>query len=361
MDQQVKNLPISKQQVIEIARAVSIFSQVLIMDEPTSSLSERETTELFNIIKDLKSMGIAVIYITHRLEELGQIADRVTVLRDGNFVMSKLYKDTSVDELISAMAGRDITEKYPKIFCPIGKTILSVNNISCEPFFRDISFEIKQGEILGFAGLVGAGRTKIAKTIAGIYHHQGGSIQLEERTLTNQTISESIRSGIAYVSEDRKQEGLALKMSVLENIALPNMNIFAYPLYVDHQQIYEKSLRLKEHLGIKMRTPYDKIQFLSGGNQQKTMIGKWLLTQPKVFFFDEPTRGVDVNAKINIYSLLNDLKVSDVGVAVISSDLPELLGICDRILVISNGKITGEVLPKHTTQEEVLRYATMNA
>ncbi|MGL5722546.1 MAG: sugar ABC transporter ATP-binding protein [Brevinema sp.] len=360
LDRQVKKMPISKQQVIEIARAVSMSSQVLIMDEPTSSLSERETAELFSIIKDLKSIGISIIYITHRLEELEIIADRVTVLRDGNFVMSKPYKETTVDEIISAMAGRDITEKYPRISCSVGETVLSVKNLTCEPYFRDVSFDVKQGEILGFAGLVGAGRSKIAKAVGGVFHPQQGKIVLQGKELHNKTVGDAIRSGIAYVSEDRKQEGLALKMSILENVGLPNMNLFASPFYIRHQQIYDKSIMLQEQLKIKMRNPHDRIQFLSGGNQQKVMIGKWMVSQPKVFFFDEPTRGVDVNAKINIYTTINELKANNIGVAVISSELPELLGICDRILVVSNGKITGEVIPGQTTQEEILHYATIN-
>lgn len=360
LGRQVKTLPISKQQVVEIARAVSMSSKVLIMDEPTSSLSSRETEELFAIIKDLKSIGISIIYITHRLEELSRIADRVTVLRDGNFIMSKLYKDTNVDEIISAMAGRDITEKFPRISCPVGKTILSVQNLTCEPFFRNISFDVKEGEILGFAGLVGAGRSKIAKTLGGVFRPQSGTLTLDSRVLQNKTIADAINSGIVYVSEDRKHEGLALKMTVQENYGLPNMKLFASPFSIDFSKIYRTALDLKDTLTIKMRSPYDKLQYLSGGNQQKVMIGKWMVSGPRVFLFDEPTRGVDVNAKINIYTTINKLKAQKIGIAVISSELPELLGVCDRIIVVSNGKISGEVLPGQTTQEEILRYATVN-
>lgn len=360
VERQVKSLPISQQQVIEIARAVSMSSRVLIMDEPTSSLSDRETVELFRIIKDLKSTGISIIYISHRLEELEHIADRVTVLRDGNFVMSKPYKETNLDEIISAMAGRDITEKYPRVLCPVGKTILSVKNLTCEPYFRKVSFDVKEGEIIGFAGLVGAGRTKIAKTLGGVFMPQSGSITLDGKELHNKSVAEAVASKIAYVSEDRKQEGLAVRMTILENCALPNMKLFSTPFSIDFNRAAKETLKLKDDLRIKMRSPYDRLQYLSGGNQQKIMIGKWMISQPRVFFFDEPTRGVDVNAKINIYSIINQMKVNKIGVAVISSELPELLGICDRIFVVSNGNITAELVPSQTSQEEILRYAAIN-
>lgn len=360
VDRQVKTLPISKQQVVEIARAVSMSSKVLIMDEPTSSLSSRETEELFSIIDDLKISGISIIYISHRLEELERIADRVTVLRDGNFIMSKLYKDTNIDEIISAMAGRTITEKYPHVSCTIGNTILSVQNLVCEPFFRNISFDVKEGEILGFAGLVGAGRTKISKTLAGVFKRQSGKVILDGKEANYKTIKDAIEAGIIYVSENRKEEGLAVKMTIEENYAMPNMKIFANIFNINFKKIFQKALELKEELRIKMISPRDRIQYLSGGNQQKVMIGKWMIRNPRVFIFDEPTRGVDVNSKINIYSTINKLKENKSGVILVSSELPELLGICDRIIVVSNGNITGEVYPSSTTQEEILRYATVN-
>lgn len=360
VDKQVKTLPISKQQIVEIARAVSMSSKVLIMDEPTSSLSSKETEELFNIIEDLRLSKISIIYISHRLEELEKIADRVTVLRDGNFIMSKLYKETNIDEIISAMAGRAITEKYPHISCDIGKTILSVKNLVCEPFFRNISFDVKEGEILGLAGLVGSGRTKISKTLAGVFKRDSGVVILDGKGINYKTISKTIEAGIIYVSEDRKQEGLALKMTMEENYAIPNMKIFATAFKIDFKKIFRKAIELKNELCIKMISPRDKIQYLSGGNQQKVMIGKWMIRNPRVFIFDEPTRGVDVNSKISIYSTINELKKSKHGIILVSSELPELLGICDKIIVVSNGTITKEVYPKETTQEEILYYAAVN-
>lgn len=360
VDTVVKNLPISKQQIVEIARAVSLSSKVLIMDEPTSSLSNRETEQLFNIIHNLKKDGISIIYISHRLEELDYIADRITVLRDGNFIMSKPYKDTNIDEIISAMAGRTITDKYPRVDVPVGETILSVNNIACEPFFRDVSFDVKKGEILGFAGLVGAGRTKIAKSLFGVFKIQKGELILNSKKIEINSIKDAIKNGIVYVPEDRKTEGLALKMSIWQNSIMPNIESFSNPFFIFVKNLFKSLLKIKDDLQIKMREPEDKLQFLSGGNQQKVMMGKWILNNPFLFIFDEPTRGVDVNSKINIYNIINDLKKTGHGIMVISSELPELLGICDRIIVVSNGRITGEVDPKKTTQEEILRYATIN-
>lgn len=360
VDTAVKRLPISKQQIVEIARAVSLSSKVLIMDEPTSSLSNRETEQLFNIIHNLKNEGISIIYISHRLEELEYIADRITVLRDGNFIMSKPYKDTNIDEIISAMAGRTITDKYPRVDVPVGETILDVKNIACEPFFRDVSFEVKKGEILGFAGLVGAGRTKIAKSLFGVFKIQKGDVILNGKKIEIRNIKDAIKNGVVYVPEDRKHEGLALKMSIWQNSIMPNMQSFSNPFFINIKSLFKSLVGLKDNLKIKMRELEDKVQFLSGGNQQKVMIGKWILNNPFLFIFDEPTRGVDVNSKINIYNIINDLKKSGHGIMVISSELPELLGICDRIIVVSNGRITGEVDPKNTTQEEILRYATIN-
>lgn len=360
VDTAVKRLPISKQQIVEIARAVSLSSKVLIMDEPTSSLSNRETEQLFNIIHNLKNEGISIIYISHRLEELEYIADRITVLRDGNFIMSKPYKYTNIDEIISAMAGRTITDKYPRVDVPVGETILDVKNIACEPFFRDVSFEVKKGEILGFAGLVGAGRTKIAKSLFGVFKIQKGDVILNGKKIEIRNIKDAIKNGVVYVPEDRKHEGLALKMSIWQNSIMPNMQSFSNPFFINIKSLFKSLVGLKDNLKIKMREPEDKVQFLSGGNQQKVMIGKWILNNPFLFIFDEPTRGVDVNSKINIYNIINDLKKSGHGIMVISSELPELLGICDRIIVVSNGRITGEVDPKNTTQEEILRYATIN-
>lgn len=360
IDTVVKKLPISKQQIVEIARAVSLSSKVLIMDEPTSSLSIRETEKLFEIINNLKSEGISVIYISHRLEELEYIADRITVLRDGNFIMSKKYKDTNIDEIISAMAGRTITDKYPKINVELGGTILKVEKLSLEPFFRNISFEVKKGEILGFAGLVGAGRTKIAKSLFGVFKIQKGEIFLNGKKIESKNIKDAIKNGIVYIPEDRKYEGLALRMSVWQNDIMPNMKQFSNPIFIKMKNLFKSLNKLQEDLKIKMRTPKDKVQFLSGGNQQKVMIGKWILNNPFLFIFDEPTRGVDVNSKVNIYNIINELKKSCHGIMVISSELPELLGICDRIIVVSNGRITGEVYPKETTQEEILKYATIN-
>lgn len=355
---QVKKLPISKQQIVEIARAISWSSKVIIMDEPNSSLSEKESLELFKVVKDLKKMGIAIIYITHRLEELEKIIDRVTVLRDGNFIMSDMFDNTTIDDIVKAMAGRSISEKYPYVMCHIGENLLEVSNMTCEPFFRNINFTLREGEILGLAGLVGAGRTKIAKSLAGIYPMEMGDVSIKGKKVHLSNIKKSIDSGIAYISEDRKQEGLAVKMTVSENVALPNMDIYTSSTKtILYKSIVTDTMLLVDKLKIKMRSAFDSIQFLSGGNQQKFMIGKWMLKKPHIFIFDEPTRGVDVNAKINIYNTINDFKQNKVGVLIISSELPELLGICDRILVVANGNIMAELEAKNTSQEEILKYA----
>lgn len=356
----VGNLTQSKRQMVEIAKALSMNAEVIIMDEPTSSLSEKEVMELFNVIAKLKKEGKGIVYISHKMDELEQIADRISVYRDGQYITTKDISETNIDELIALMVGRDLKEKFPRVDTKVGKEILKVKDLSVDKLLFDINFELREGEILGIAGLVGSGRTEMAKTIFGVIKKDRGEIYLDGKKVEINNPREAVKYGLSYVPEDRKNEGLALSLSVSDNIILPNLNkVSSNFLGLKKQKLIE-SLSEKTIASLSIKTPsmLQKTKNLSGGNQQKVVIGKWLNKDPKVLIFDEPTRGIDVQAKTEIYKILNNLKQQGKGIIVISSELPEILGITDRILVMRDGRITGELITKETNQEEIMRYAT---
>ena len=355
----VGSLPVSKQQMVEIAKALSTNARILIMDEPTSALTSAEIDELFRIIRQLKQEGCAIVYISHRLEELQHITDRVTILRDGQYVTTLDFQETDLERIVSFMVGREITEKFPRVSCKKGKKILEIRKLNAGKLVRDVDLELYEGEIVGIAGLMGAGRTETTRAIFGVDPKESGEIILDGKTIEIQRPIDAIKSGIVLAPEDRKKDGLCTKLSVGDNIALPNLDILCDRLGVvnmkKQQGMVEKSV---SDLKIKLAGVEVNAGSLSGGNQQKVVVGKWLARNSRVVIFDEPTRGIDVAAKVEIYNLMNQLKQQGIGVMFVSSEMPEIMGISDRIVVMCDGRITGELLPEEATQDKILRYAT---
>lgn len=357
--QVVGDLPVSKQQMVEIAKALSTDAKILIMDEPTSSLTAKEIEDLFRIIRELKAKGCGIVYISHRLEELQHIVDRVTIMRDGQYITSMDFKDTNMDEIISFMVGREIKEKFPRVSCEKGKKIFEVKNLNAGRMVRDINFSVYEGEIVGFAGLMGAGRTETTRAIFGIDKAESGQIILDGKEVIIRKPQDAIRAGIVLAPEDRKKDGLCTKLSIRHNIALPNLDLLCNKMGVVLKKKEDKMC--EEAVGnLKIKTPNVDINAgnLSGGNQQKVVVGKWLARNSRVVIFDEPTRGIDVAAKVEIYNLMNELKKQGIAVVFVSSEMPEVMGIADRIIVMCDGRITGEVMAKETTQNEILTLAT---
>ena len=354
----VGNLSVSKQQLVEIAKALSVNARILIMDEPTSALTAKEIDDLFNIIRKLKSQGHAIIYISHRLEELKHIVDRVTIMRDSRFITSMNFADTSLDEIVSHMVGREIKEKFPHIDCPRGRKIFEVRNLNAGKLVKDINLSVYEGEILGIAGLMGAGRTEITRAIFGVDPKESGEIILEGKEVIIRSPLDAIQAGIVLAPEDRKKDGLCTGLSIRENIGLPNMDWLSNWFGIVQKKEEKKTvIKAVEDFAIKLRSPEMNAGNLSGGNQQKVVIGKWLARTSRLVIFDEPTRGIDVAAKVEIYHLMNELKKNGIGVMFVSSEMPELLGMADRILVVCDGRITGELKASEATQNRILELA----
>jgi len=353
-------LSIAQQQMVEIAKALSHDARVLIMDEPTSSLTESETVQLFRIIEELRADGVAILYISHRLDEMAQIVDRVTVLRDGRHISTDDFADVSIDDIVARMVGRTLDDAYPsRQSTPTEQVLLDVRELRREGVFGPVSFTLRKGEILGFAGLMGAGRTEVARAIFGADRPDGGTIELHGRPVTIRSPREAIHHGIAYLSEDRKKEGLALPMPVAANLTLANVRGIASRLgFLRFDDELEMARRYVQDLAIRTPSVQQVVRNLSGGNQQKVVIGKWLYRGSKILFFDEPTRGIDVGAKFAIYGLMDRLAADGVGVVLISSELPELLGMTDRIAVFHEGRLTAFLDTQHTSQEEIMHYAS---
>ena len=357
----VGDLTVGRQQMVEISKALLINAKVLIMDEPSSSLSNAEITEMFRIVRELRSMGTAIIYISHRLQELHHIVDRVTIMRDGKYITEGDFTSFTMEQIIANMVGREITNQFPRDQVPRGKEVLEVRHLNAGRMVRDVSFEVYEGEVLGFSGLVGAGRTETMRAVFGADPKESGEIILDGRSLTIKSPEDAIRQGIVLAPEDRKKEGLCTKLSIRNNIALPNLDIICKGGFAGkinkkiEDEMVEKG---KNSLTIKMAGPEIEAGSLSGGNQQKVVVAKWLARQSRVVIFDEPTRGIDVAAKVEIYEIINELKKEGVGVIIVSSEMPEVMGISDRIIVMCNGRITGEVDPRATTEEEIMTYAT---
>ena len=354
----IGELAVSKQQMVEIAKALSLNAKILIMDEPTSALTAKEITELFRIIRDLKQKGCGIVYISHRLEELSHITDRVTILRDGQFIKTMNYSDTTIDEIITHMVGREISDQFPKVHHKKGKKLFSVENLNAGPLVRDIDFSLYEGEVVGFAGLMGAGRTEMTRAIFGVDPKTSGDIYLGDKLVQIRKPSDAINAGIVLVPEDRKKDGLCTKLSIRHNLALPNLDFITKLFKINQEKEQKLSDTAVERLKIKTHDVDIDAANLSGGNQQKVVIGKWLARNSKVVIFDEPTRGIDVAAKVEIYHIINQLKTAGVAVMFISSELPELMGIADRIIVMCDGKITGELASESATQNEVITLAT---
>lgn len=357
--QTVGDLSVSKQQMIEIAKALSIHAKVLIMDEPTSALTSREIEELFRIIRELRDQGCGIIYISHRLEELSHIADRVTIMRDGKYITSGNFHDFTMDEIIQNMVGREIKEKFPRVECDKGRKRFEVRNLNAGRLVRNINFSLCAGEIVGFAGLMGAGRTETTRAIFGVDPKESGQIFLDGEEVKINHPMDAIRAGIVLAPEDRQKDGLCTKLSVRDNLALPNLDLICGRAGVINRKKEEKLCeRAMKGLMIKASGLEADANTLSGGNQQKVVVGKWLVRNSKVVLFDEPTRGIDVGAKVEIYNLMNRLKKQGIAVMFVSSEMPEIMGIADRILVMCDGRITGELYAKDATQNQILTYAT---
>ena len=352
-------LSVSVQQVVEIAKALSFEARVIIMDEPTSALSAKEIERLYGIVADLTARGIAIIFISHKLDEVFRIADQISVLRDGHMVGTVDTANTTRDSIIQMMVGREIGHMYPPKSTGIGEALFAVDGLSREPYFRNVTFALRKGEILGFAGLVGAGRTEVARAIFGADKADAGKISIEGATVRFASPKAAIAHGVCYLTEDRKTLGLFLKMPVRDNIASAALSRFVSRLgMLNERKMADESRRYVEEMEI--RPPNDELLTinLSGGNQQKTLLAKWLCAQPKVLIVDEPTRGVDIGAKAKIHADLRKMAEAGIGVIVISSELPEVLGLSDRVAVFREGELTAVLDGDQTTQEEVMQYAT---
>lgn len=354
----VNRLSVAQQQMVEVAKATSRNATIIAMDEPSATLTEHELESLFALIRSLKQRGVSIIYISHRLEEIFQIADRVTVLRDGRLVGTKAVSDTDRDEIIRMMVGRELKEKIPKQPAQIGPPALTVKNLTRKGVIEDINFTVHRGEILGIAGLVGAGRTELARAIFGADPIDSGELWLDGTRVEIRSPKDAIRKGIGLVTEDRKALGLILGMVVRENISMANLDALTRFGFVNRREEKRVALKYIEDLMIKTPSCEQQVQNLSGGNQQKVVLAKWLFTESKVLIFDEPTRGIDVGSKVEIYQLMNRLAANGVAIIMISSELPEVLGMSDRILVMHEGRIAGELSREEATQEQIMHLAT---
>jgi ribose transport system ATP-binding protein len=357
------DLTVAKQQMVEIAKALSFNSQVLIMDEPTAALTDSEIEELFRIIRQLRNKGVGIVYISHRLEELKQISDRITVMRDGRTVDTVDAATVTIGRIISMMVGRTIYESSPEVpDNPNPEVVLEVRNLNRGAAIKDVSFQLKKGEILGFAGLMGAGRTEVARAIFGADPIDSGEIYVKGVKVAINSPRDAVRHGIGYLSEDRKRYGLALGMDVEANIALASFEQFIGPLgVVNNGKTRATAERYVSALAIKTPSIQQLVRNLSGGNQQKVVIGKWLTADTDILIFDEPTRGIDVGAKSEIYKLLNELAHQGKSIIMISSELPEILRMSHRIIVMCEGRITGELTAGEATQEGIMRLATQRS
>ncbi|SER60642.1 sugar ABC transporter ATP-binding protein [Corynebacterium cystitidis] len=355
LDTPVSELGLARQQLVEIAKALSMKARVLILDEPTAALTGKEIDQLFTVIDDLKQRGVGMVFISHHLDEIARIADSVSVLRDGEFI-AEVPADTSEDEFVRLMVGRDIEDQYPRIADTPGKPVLEVADLSSEGKFDDITFTVHTGEVVGIAGLVGAGRTEVIRAIAGADHYDSGTVRVNGKELPNGNVSAAISEGVGHVPEDRKNQGLILDASVGDNIGLATLHSSATAGLADRSGQRKRANEVAEQLRVRMSGIDQHVRNLSGGNQQKAVFGRWVMADSQVLLLDEPTRGVDVGAKVEIYNIINDITANGGAVLMASSDLPEVLGMSDRILVMSGGHIAGE-LPPTATQDEVMKLA----
>jgi ribose transport system ATP-binding protein len=352
-------LGVGQCQMVEICKAVNASAKLIIMDEPTASLSEKETGELFRIIEKLREKNVTMIFISHRLEEVKSICDALTVMRDGQVVANKRIDEVSVDDIVKLMVGRDITNKYPKKSFPQGDVVLEVKNLTHKGVYEDISFKVHAGEILGVSGLVGAGRTEVARGLMGADPIDSGEVFINGQKVTIKSPRDSINAGIAFLTEDRKGQGLILLQSVEFNATLVSLKKFKKrKFFIDLPKLRKESVKMVNDLRIKVPDVFTVSSQLSGGNQQKVVIAKWLMTQAKIFIFDEPTRGIDVGAKIEVYNLINELVAEGAAVIMISSEMDECMGMADRIIVMHEGSLTGELVRDDFSQEKIMYAAS---
>ena len=357
-DVEVGTLTVAARQMIEIAKAVSYESDVLIMDEPTSALTETEVEHLFAIIRDLRKQGIGIVYITHKMNELFEIADEFSVFRDGKYIGTHPSADVTRDDIIRMMVGRDITDMFPKEIVPIGEEILRVENLTVEGVFHDVSFSVRKGEILGLAGLVGSGRSNVAEALFGVVPATSGRILIDGKEVTISSPVDAMKNGMAFLTEDRKDTGCFLILDVLENMQMAVLrDSHVKGGFVDQKAINARCEEMKTALRVKTPTLYERIENLSGGNQQKVLIARWLLTKPRILILDEPTRGIDVGAKAEIHRLISKLAGEGVAVVMISSELPEVLGMSDRVMVMHEGRATGILDRSEATPVSIMELA----
>ncbi len=350
----VSTLTTANKQLVEIARAISQDARVIIFDEPTTSLSDKDVENLFRIIGSLKAKGVAIIYISHRMKEIFEICDRATILRDGEYVGTVTLADTDIDGIIRMMVGRELKQLYPKDRVPVGDVVLDVKGLS-GGFIRPASFHLGKGEILGFSGLVGSGRTELMRLLFGADPAESGEVRIDGRKVEIHSPPDAIANGLCLLTEDRKKQGLCLNLSIVENIHFANMK----DAVLQPKKMYDKAKSLSDRLRTKTNNLNNPASSLSGGNQQKVVLSKWLNTNSRIFIFDEPTKGIDVGAKAEIYALMNDLVRQGMSIIMISSEMPELLGMADRLYVMCEGRITGELAKERFDPETIMKLATM--
>lgn len=358
LNRQMKELSVGQQQLIEIAKTLLNKAQVIIMDEPTAALTDREINLLFDIIRRLTLRGVSIVYISHRMKEIFELSDRVTVMRDGVSVMTKKIEDTNNQEIVNSMVGREIEDYYPDIDVATGEVILQVDGLSSNQLFEDISFKLHEGEILAFSGLMGSGRTEIMRAIFGIDSYDAGKITVQGEEVAFKHPSEAIAKGIGFLTENRKEEGLILDFSIKDNISLTALDEFSHNGHINVKEEEKFVELLIKRLVVKTTSMHQAVSSLSGGNQQKVVLAKWVGAGTQILILDEPTRGVDVGAKREIYILMKELAQRGVGIIMVSSDLPEVIGISDRVIVIHEGRINGQLLKNELTEERIMTYAT---
>lgn len=358
VDAVMSDLSVGQQQMVEICKALMVDAKVLIMDEPTAALTQSETEVLFEVIKSLRKKGVSIVYVSHRMEEIFELCDRITILRDGAYIDTKFIKDTSMDDVVKMMIGREIGERFPKRTCSIGEEVLRVENLSHEKLFRNVNFSVRAGEVLGVSGLMGAGRTEIMHAIFGNMPIVGGKIFIEGKEVSIRNPREAIAAGIGFITEDRKTEGLLLEKTIAENIELTNLGKVSDKCVINAQKRGDLVKRGIEEFRIRCFGPDHECGNLSGGNQQKVVLAKWIYTDPKILILDEPTRGVDIGAKKEIYNVINEMAAKGVAVIMVSSELPEVLGMSDRIMVVHEGHVTGIVNGADADQAKIMTLAT---
>ena len=358
IDAVMSDLSVGQQQMVEICKALMVDAKVIIMDEPTAALTESETEGLFKVIESLRKKGVSIVYISHRMEEIFQLCDRITILRDGSYIDTKEIKDITMDDVVQMMIGREIGERFPKREVKIGEEVLKVEGLSSGKLFKDVSFSVRAGEVLGVAGLMGAGRTEIMQAIFGSLKKDAGKIYIDGKEVHIKNPRQAIAAGIGFVTEDRKTEGLLLEKSIAENIEIANLGKVSDKGILKRekqQSIVKKGI---DEFRIKCFGPWHECSNLSGGNQQKVVLAKWVYTDPKILILDEPTRGVDIGAKKEIYDVINDLAARGVAVIMVSSELPEVLGMSGRIMVVREGEVSGIIDGKEADQAKVMTLAT---